>query len=275
MDTELKSFPLEAQFVDWLHNASIYSAKTIQSKTSNLRTINRFYGSLVSQWEKDNFQSLLSNLSYSKNDETVGVQNPSGIPIEGNIYNGLATYRYALNLYKTFLSSSGIESVGYPFGEIGLKVHKALKRLSEVCKKRVGYSRKEVKTEIIEPLLLFLDEELGSSMQYTFSSELIPVDDNGIKKTNDRYDIFGQSKDKPVIIVEVDTHRSDQMSKKVVSRIALNADKEVLYVCVLYPNTHDNRSQEIKECNKYINFLNILFSLFSEPQKSFMYHWIS
>ncbi|MDE6383845.1 MAG: hypothetical protein K2K79_05785 [Paramuribaculum sp.] len=171
-------------------------------------------------------------------------------------------------------TNESAQSYCYPFGEIGIKVHRALKRLSDTCKKRSGFSRKEVKAHIVEPLMMFLDEELGCSMQYTFSSELTPVDETGEKRTKDRYDIIGQSKDRPVIIVEVDTHRSDQVSKKVVSRIAMNADKEVLYVSVLYPNTHENSTQEIKECEKYIDFLNVLFSLFSKPQKSYMFHWL-
>lgn len=161
-----------------------------------------------------------------------------------------------------------------PFGEIGQKVKTALCRLSESCKKRYKYSPKEVKTEIIEPLLTLLDDELGTSMHYTFSTEVTPHCEVGTKGNRDRYDIIGQSKNLPVIIIEVDTHRSDQVAKKVVSRIAMNANKEILYVTLLYPNTHTNSMAEKKECQKYIDFLDILFSLFSTPQKSFMYHWL-
>ena len=161
-----------------------------------------------------------------------------------------------------------------PFGEIGQKVKNALSRLSQSCKKRYEYSPKEVKTEIIEPLLILLDDELGTSMHYTFSTEVTSLCETGTKSNRDRYDIIGQSENLPVIIVEVDTHRSDQVSKKVVSRIAMNADKEVLYVTLLYPNTHTSSMAEKKECQKYIDFLDILFSLFSTPQKSFMHHWL-
>lgn len=120
------------------------------------------------------------------------------------------------------LSANPLHSTHFPFGEIGLKVKRALCKLTDSCKKRLGYSAREVKTDIIEPLLILLDEELGTSMQYTFSAEVTPHCETGTKGNRERYDIIGQSEeDCPVIIIEVDTHRSDQVSKKVVSRIQL------------------------------------------------------
>ena len=267
------SVPFEDEFESWMRRTKIFNERTIKSRISNVKNIDRFYGPLTEQWKKDNFNQLLSELEYTKTDKASGRPNPSLIPIDGDIYDGLATYKSALNLYRKFFSSEHFQSIGYPFGEIGFKVNKALERLSSSCIKRPEYSIKEVKSNIIEPLIELLDEELGCSMQYTFSSEVSHVYDDG-SKSRDRYDIIGQSKDRPVIIVEVDTHRSDQMAKKVVSRIAMNSDKEVLYVCVLYPNTHINGLQEIKECVKYIDYLKVLFSILSDPQKSFMEHWL-
>ena len=266
---------LENEFAHWMQQTGIYNDRTIDSRRSNARTIEKYYGLLIDQWKKDGFASLYREVSYSKHDELIGRPNPSKIPIDGNIYNGLATYKSTLKIYDAFLSANPLHSTHFHFGEIGLKVKRALCKLTDSCKKRLGYSAREVKTDIIEPLLILLDEELGTSMQYTFSAEETPHCETGTKGNRERYDIIGQSEeDCPVIIIEVDTHRSDQVSKKVVSRIAMNADKEVLYVTLLYPNTHANKTSEKKECQKYIDFLNILFSLFSNPQKTFMYHWL-
>lgn len=275
MDKPYENISLENEFVNWMHQTDMYNDRTIGSRLSNARTIEKFYGPLTEHWNKDKFASLFRELSYSKNDEAARRTNPSKIPIDGNLYNGLATYRSTLKIYDAFLSSDPLNTTNFPFGEIGLKVKRALNRLSNSCKKRYKYSANEVKTEIIEPLVTLLDEELGTSMQYTFSTEVTPHCGVGTKGNRDRYDIIGESEDRPVIIIEVDTHRSDQVSKKVVSRIAMNADKEVLYVTLLYPNNHESKKSEKKECWKYIDFLEILFSLFSAPQKSFMYHWLS
>ena len=65
--------------------------------------------------------------------------------------------------------------------------------------------------------------------------------------------------------------RVGRHSKKMVSRIALNQDKELIYVSVLYPNNHKNLDAEKKECVKYIDYINILFSMFTEPRKEFIY----
>ena len=274
MDKTTEDILLENEVAKWMQQTGMYENRTIESRRSNARTIMKFYGSLMEQWNKDGFANIMRELSYTKLDEAIGRPNPSKIPIEGNIYNGLATYRSTLKIYSAFLSSNPLNTSNLPFGEIGQKVKRALYRLSDSCKRRYQYDAQDVKTEIIEPLLTLLDEELGTSMHYTFSTEIPYQCEPGTKGNRNRYDIIGQSENLPVIIVEVDTHRSDQVSKKVVSRIAMNADKEVLYVTLLYPNTHSNRMAEKKECQKYIDFLEILFSLFSTPQKSFMHHWL-
>ena len=95
-----------------------------------------------------------------------------------------------------------------------------------------------------------------------------------IKHTKDRYDIFGEAENAPKIIVEVDTHRADQVSKKVVSRLSFNPDVELLYVALVYPNNHESKEVEKRECVKYFSFLSTLFSTFSTPRKLFMAHWL-
>lgn len=260
------------EFEEWMRKYKQYDDKTIDARSSNVERIEKGYGSLPDHWRKDNFERLFTDLTYSKTDELSNRKYVGPLKISGNIYNNLATYRASLRLYSAFLSSQKLEEVGYPFGEIGKKVHNALISLSSTCKKKKSYKPTEVKTLIIEPLLNYLDKEL-SSLGYTFSTEKVAMLNNK-KQTKDRYDIYGESKDLPVIIVEVDTHRADQVSKKIVSRLSFNSESEVLYVALVYPNNHKNKEIEKKECDKYFRFINDLFASFSDPQKSFMSHWL-
>ncbi|MDE5774613.1 MAG: hypothetical protein K2H86_09200 [Muribaculaceae bacterium] len=260
------------EFINWLKDFRNYEDSTIKSRIGNIERIQDVYGSLIEQYRKDNFENILHQLTYTKADEQKAKKYTGPLTVSGDTYNCLATYKSALRLYGVFLSTREFKETGFPFGEIGEKVNRALSRLdSTISKKKLSYTQKEVKKLIIEPLIQYLDDELGISEQYTFCTEMNPIF-NSEKKNKDRYDIIGMSKDKPVIVVEVDTHRSDQISKKIISRLAFNEDKELLYVCLLYPNLHEKRDSERKECIKYIDYINSLFGILTTPQKRFMYH---
>ena len=265
--------PLCDEFEQWLRDLG-YDEASIRNRISNVAKINDAYGDLLTHWQTDGFESIFNDLTYTRKDEYARKANPSKIGIGGNIYNGLATYRAALRLYMAFLNS--LPTTARPqIGTIGEKVRQVLENLKNTCTKE-AYTQSDVKEHIMDPLVKALNRELGPD-GYTFETEYTPeakATSFG-KKCKDRYDIMGKSSDQkkdnlPVIIIEVDTHRSDQVSKKMVSRIALNHDQELIYVSVLYPNNHVNRVAEKKECEKYIDYINILFTMFSPPRKHYM-----
>ena len=92
-------------------------------------------------------------------------------------------------------------------------MHIALERLNSTCKKKKSYKQKEVKELIISPLVNYLNEEL-LTLGYKFSTETVATINNDKKQSTDRYDIYGEAIGKPIIIIEVDTHRADQVAKK-------------------------------------------------------------
>ena len=73
---------LENEFAHWMQQTGIYNDRTIDSRRSNARTIEKYYGLLIDQWKKDGFASLYREVSYSKHDELIGRPNPSKIPID-------------------------------------------------------------------------------------------------------------------------------------------------------------------------------------------------
>ena len=95
----------ESQFHNWLIDKE-YDERTISSRLSNCRRIEEFEGDLDDHFNKDSGVSLSNRLQYSTQDQKNGTQAKHSIPINGNIYNGTATFRSAANLYFKFKSAA-------------------------------------------------------------------------------------------------------------------------------------------------------------------------
>ena len=91
----------EENFRKWLIGNG-QDTRTIQSRISNCKTVERFEGSLDDHFVKDNGLSLLNKLSYSSSDERKDLPAKHKIPINGNVRNGSATLKQATKLYMTF-----------------------------------------------------------------------------------------------------------------------------------------------------------------------------
>lgn len=137
--------------------------------------------------------------------------------------------------------------------------------------RRRSYSGKgTVRNLIQDPLLAVLAREFP---KWTWSEEAYLDETQSVR---DRADILATSAEYPdtVIIVEIDTLRSDQVAKKFVSRMALAADKNVIYATVCYPNTNAQSKPGKKETNKYSNYINKLMPLLNagdNPSKHYIF----
>lgn len=92
----------EDAFRSWLANSRGYGIRTIRSRVSNCKTIESHEGDLDQLFEQDNLCGLIDKLAYSKSDEQQNQPTRHQIPIDGNLYNGTATLRSAVSLYKQF-----------------------------------------------------------------------------------------------------------------------------------------------------------------------------
>lgn len=99
----------ESQFYNWLINNE-YDKKTISSRLSNCRRIEEFERNLDEHFANDSGVTLIHRLEYSSQDQRNGTQAKHNIPINGNIYNGTATFRSAANLYFKFRSSGNTKN---------------------------------------------------------------------------------------------------------------------------------------------------------------------
>ena len=270
METEYLLITPALSFEEWMMTLE-FSENTIQSRLSNLAKLEKCYGPLKELWKKDQFQSLLDELAYATEDKRNNVEPTVKIPVSGNVYEGLATYRSTLRLYGRYLQYLQNLSA-LPFGIVGKAVHDAIDNLKKTLSGRVRYTQQDVKKKIIEPLVYALNQAL-QAYGYNFYAEKTAseVDENG-QNSRDRYDIIGicaTSMALPTVVIEVDTHRSDQISKKVVSRIALNSGSKLYYVALIYPNNHVSKEAEKKECAKYFLYIDALFNELKLPEKKF------
>lgn len=92
---------MDSRFEAWMLACGNDTAAT-KSRVSNLRRIESSYGDLDALYAEDGLASILEGLTYTASDANSGAANPTLIPIDGDIRNGLATLRSALNKYKQF-----------------------------------------------------------------------------------------------------------------------------------------------------------------------------
>lgn len=98
----------EESFRLWLSNnrfsgdSTTLDIRTISSRISNCRTVERYEGDLDLQFDQDRLNGLIQRLKYSTEDERASQPPRHKVPINGNIRNGTATLRSAVSLYKQF-----------------------------------------------------------------------------------------------------------------------------------------------------------------------------
>ena len=96
------------EFRIWLCETKGLQASTAGSRVNNCERIEAFEGSLDIFFEQDRLTALLEKLAYSRSDLRQNLPPRHAVPIDGDIYNGTATLRSALRLYREF---SGTEAL--------------------------------------------------------------------------------------------------------------------------------------------------------------------
>jgi hypothetical protein len=100
---------MQSCYSDWLRRA-VPSDATWRTKMSELRRIEAVYGDLDAQYDQDELQSLLGELTYTTEDARLGRVNPSRLEISGDLRNNLASYGSALRKYIRFRNEVEVEA---------------------------------------------------------------------------------------------------------------------------------------------------------------------
>ncbi len=88
-------------FREWLRQR-YPNANTQATQWTQARRIEGQYGNLDQAYDEDRFAAIKRSLTYSKDDERAGRQNPSRLEINGDLYRNLASYRGTLGFYTRF-----------------------------------------------------------------------------------------------------------------------------------------------------------------------------
>jgi RecB family endonuclease NucS len=90
----------EQAYRNWLQQK--FEVGTVQAQIDRANRLERYYGDLDEQYNKDNFESLMLLFRYSREDARRQRENPTQIPIEGDLYTGLQSCKSALGYYRRF-----------------------------------------------------------------------------------------------------------------------------------------------------------------------------
>lgn len=120
--------------------------------------------------------------------------------------------------------------------------------------------KKHNNTELKE-LVADLQINLKNNLETTFVNLDWQIEYNSDSTRKDSIDIYGYDKVEDThIVIELDPHRADSISKKFVSRLAMMADKNLLYIAYLYPGTEKMPKNEankyLLDCETILNALN-------------------
>ena len=89
----------EASFKGWLGDERELSTKTVASRISDCKRIERHEGNLDVHYDADGLASLIARLNPRRPGHKV--------PIQGNSYHGTATLKSAVGLYRAFRNAGG------------------------------------------------------------------------------------------------------------------------------------------------------------------------
>ena len=100
---------MHERYPEWLRRA-VPTESTFRTKLSELRRVEFRYGDLDEQFDRDELQNIIDELTYSSADARDNRPNPSRLEIDGDIRNNLASYKSAVQKYARFRQDVEIEA---------------------------------------------------------------------------------------------------------------------------------------------------------------------
>lgn len=250
----------QEDFKTWLENKYIDTPTTVRNRITNCKNVEKYYGDLDSAYHKDKCKSIIDELNYSTEDERENRAKKHPIPIDGNIRTGSATLKQAVKLYVHFrdeeATSTRIDTISNDLVSDD-KHSRLLSILSQFEFKRKEHSD-----------VGFLQNQLTEFLNKKNDSFVWETEYRVNENYKDSIDIIGKSPEFDYVhVIELDTHRADQISKKFVSRMALLENENVCYTAICYPGT---KKMSKNEAQKYFNYCSILAkNLSKDCEKSF------
>ena len=157
------------QYKQWLENQQ-YQAGTVTAQLHRAGRVEEYFGDLDTHYETDRLESVVAALRYSANDRQVGRPNPTNIPINGDLYSNLASYRDAVRRYRLFRNDPLLAPADV-IEEPGTIARAALP--DEEATQRIGLERDmqaalRLRIDQLEPGLTIIDEGAERSVESGF-----------------------------------------------------------------------------------------------------------
>ena len=98
-----------SRFEAWLDTVRGLDERTIASRISNCKRVEKFEGNLDSLFDTDELADLLERLTYSTEDVRIRRPPKHKVPIDGDVRTGTATLKTAATLYRAFRNASELD----------------------------------------------------------------------------------------------------------------------------------------------------------------------
>lgn len=95
------SLVTEDKFKEWMASEGLV-ASSISTRISDLRRVEKHFGDLDEAYDQDGCASIFEKLTYTAADQAAGKPNPSGLEIDGKVYDSLSGYKSAASAYVRF-----------------------------------------------------------------------------------------------------------------------------------------------------------------------------
>ena len=83
----------------WLKQSGLIES-SVSTYVSDTRRVEEHYGDLDGLYDDDRLEGVLDGLRYTAADRDAQADNPSRVPIGGDLYKGLAAYSTAVRKYR-------------------------------------------------------------------------------------------------------------------------------------------------------------------------------
>ncbi len=159
---------MKAGYRQWLELQK-YQANTVNAQMYRAGRVEEHHGNLDEHYATDRMASLVETLSYSKDDQRRNRPNPTKIPIEGDIFKNLVSYRDAVKRYRKFRDETGEDGFDAP----APGADESATAAGEEVGRRIGLERDlqaalRVEIQKLEPGLTITDDGAERSVESGF-----------------------------------------------------------------------------------------------------------
>ena len=183
---------MRSDYKSWLI-AEEYSDNTVTAQLHRVGKVEAAYGSLDDIFVGGTYEDLISELTYSAQDERSDKPNPSRISFEGNTRNNLQSYKNAVVRYRKFLLA---EPVAVAVEATSLTASVVRSDDSTIEKQRLSLER-DMQTALRRDIHLL-------------ESGLTIIDDGAERAVNSGFiDILCHDEEARVVVVELKAGKTD------------------------------------------------------------------